>query len=153
MQTTYESILSLTEPFCRNHLNDEYCELAQHMAAALCRKRSSPVTSGQVRTWACAILYSLGKINFLSDPSTQPYMTMADLCIAFGVGQSTASAKAQIILQTLKTHQLDLKWSLSSLLDMNVFQFQHRLPPSRLVACRLVAWRSYSDAFTNFLNQ
>jgi hypothetical protein len=119
LQPTYESIIALTDPFCRNHLNDEYRELAQRMAAALCRKRSSPVTSGQVRTWACAILYALGKINFLSDPSTQPYMTNADLCTAFGVGQSTASAKAQIVLQALKTHQLDPKWSLPSLLDMN----------------------------------
>jgi uncharacterized protein DUF6398 len=61
----------------------------------------------------------LGKINFLSDRSTQPYMTMADLCTAFGVGQATASAKAQLILRTLRTHQLDPKWSLLSLLDMN----------------------------------
>jgi uncharacterized protein DUF6398 len=46
-------------------------------------------------------------------------MTMADLCTAFGVGQATASAKAQLILRTLRTHQLDPKWSLLSLLDMN----------------------------------
>lgn len=119
MRATYESIVALTEPFCRNHLNDEYRELAQRMAAALCRKRSSPVASGQIRTWACAILYALGKINFLSDPSTQPYMTLANLCAALEVAQSTANAKAQIILRTLKTHQLDPKWSLSSLSDMN----------------------------------
>jgi hypothetical protein len=61
----------------------------------------------------------LGQINFLSDPSTQPYMTMADLCAACGVGQSTASAKARVIFQALKTHQLDPKWSLPSLLDAN----------------------------------
>ena len=119
MQASYESILALTEPFCRDHLNDEYRELAQRMAAALCRKRSSPVISGPARTWACAIIYALGKINFLSDRSTQPYMTMADLCRAFGVGQATASAKAQIILRTLRTHQLDPNWSLPSFVDMN----------------------------------
>jgi Domain of unknown function (DUF6398) len=119
MQATYEGLLALIEPFCREHLNDEYRELAQRMAAALCRKRTSPVTSGQPRTWACAILYALGQINFLSDRSTQPYMTMANLCTAFGVGQSTASAKAQIISRALKTHQLDPKWSLPSLLETN----------------------------------
>jgi hypothetical protein len=64
-------------------------------------------------------VYVLGQINFLSDRSTQPYMTMADLCTAFGVGQSTASAKARVISQALKTHQLDPKWSLPSLLDAN----------------------------------
>jgi hypothetical protein len=119
MRATYEGIVALTEPFCRDYLNGEYCELANCMAAALCRKRPSPVISGSVQTWACAILYALGKINFLSDRSQQPYMTMADLCTEFGVGQSTASAKANIILRALKTHQLDPKWSLPSLLNMN----------------------------------
>src|ERR1700756_3020349 len=86
MRATYESIIALTDAVCRSHLNDEYCELAQRMAATLCRMRTSPVSSGQPRTWACAIIYELGRINFLSDRSTQPYMTMVDVCSAFGVG-------------------------------------------------------------------
>ena len=114
MRATYQSIVALTDSVCHDHLNDEYRELAQRMAATLCRMRSSPVTSGQPRTWACAIIHELGRINFLSDRSTQPYMTMADVCSAFGVGQSTASAKARVISQMLKTHQLDPKWSLPS---------------------------------------
>jgi hypothetical protein len=92
MQSTYDSIVALTDAFCREHLNEEYRELAQDMAAALCRKRSSPLSSGQPRTWACGIIHTLGQINFLSDRSTQPYMTMADVSSAFGVGQSTARA-------------------------------------------------------------
>jgi hypothetical protein len=119
MLVKYESITALTDAFCRDRLDDDYRTLAQHMAATLCRMRTSPVSSGQPRTWACAIMYALGQINFLSDRSTQPYMTMADLCTAFGVGQSTASAKARVISQVLKTHQLDPKWSLPSLLDAN----------------------------------
>ena len=47
-------------------------------------------------------------------------MTTADLRTAFGVGQSTASAKARAISQVLNTHQLDPKWSLPSLLDANL---------------------------------
>ena len=119
MRATYDTIVSLTDKVCGDHLDNEYRELAQLMAAALCRKRTSPVSSGQPRTWACAIIYVLGQINFLSDRSMKPYMTMADICTAFGVGQSTASAKARIIFDTLKTHQLDPKWSLQRLLDNN----------------------------------
>lgn len=119
MRSVYDAIVALTDHFCREHLDDEYRELAQRMAAALCRKRASPVTSGQPRTWACAIVYLLGQINFLSDRSTKPYMSTAELCTAFGVGQSTASAKARVISQTLDTYQLDPKWSLSSLLEAN----------------------------------
>jgi len=95
MQATYEAITSLTDAFCREHLNEDYRVLAQRMTAALCRKRPGQLASGQPRTWACGIIYVLGQINFLTDPSTQPFMTTADLCARFGVGQSTASAKAR----------------------------------------------------------
>ena len=116
---TYEAITSLTDAFCREHLNDDYRVLAQRMTAALCRKRPTPLTSGQPRTWACGIVYVLGQINFLTDPSTQPVMTTADLCSRFGVGQSTASAKARVISQALDTSPLNPEWSLPSLLDQN----------------------------------
>jgi hypothetical protein len=43
-------------------------------------------------TWACGIIHVLGQLNFLSDPASQPYMTMAEVAAGFGVGQSTASA-------------------------------------------------------------
>jgi len=119
MRATYESIIALTDAFCRDHLDDDYRKLAQRMAETLCRMRTSPVSSGQPRTWACAIIHVLGQINFLSDRSTQPYMTMADVCTGFGVGQSTTSAKARVISQVLITHQLDPKWSLPSMLDAN----------------------------------
>ena len=62
------------------------------MTAALCRKRPSPLASGQRRTWACSIIYVLGQINFLSDKATQPNMTMADVCAAFSVGQRSTYA-------------------------------------------------------------
>ena len=53
MQATYEAITALTDAFCRDHLNEDYRELARRMTAALCRKRPSPLASGQPRTWAC----------------------------------------------------------------------------------------------------
>lgn len=121
MQATSEAITTLTDAFCREHLNEEYRVLAQRMTAALCRKRPSPLTSGQPRTWACGIVYVLGQINFLTDPSTQPFMTTADLCARFGVGQSTASAKARVISQALDTSRLNPEWSLPTLLDQNPF--------------------------------
>ena len=102
MQARYDQIVGLTDEFCQKHLNDEYRELAQAMAAALCRKRPSPVASGQPRSWACGIIYALGQVNFLSDKATPPYMTMADVCAAFGVSPSTGGAKARTISDALK---------------------------------------------------
>ena len=119
MPTTYDTIVALTDAVCRDHLNDEYRDLARAMTAAICRKRPSPLTSGQPRTWACGIIHVLGQLNFLSDKTTQPYMTMADVCAAFGVGQSTASAKARVISDALNTNRMDPTWMLRDLLDQN----------------------------------
>jgi hypothetical protein len=119
MQATWEAIVALTDAFCDQHLNAEYRELARDMAAALARKRPSPLASGQPRSWACGIIYALGQVNFLADRATQPYMRMVDVCAAFGVNQNTASAKACAISNALSTHQLDPTWTLPSMIDQN----------------------------------
>jgi hypothetical protein len=119
MQATYAAVVALTDAFCRDHLTDEYRDLARAMAASLSRKRPSPLASGQPRTWACGIIHALGQLNFLSDKSSQPYMTMAEICAGFGVGQSTASAKARVIQDALHTNRLDPTWMLKALVDRN----------------------------------
>jgi hypothetical protein len=119
MQGTYDAVVALTDTFCGENLNDEYRDLARAMTAALCRKRPSPLASGQPRTWACGIMYALGQLNFLSDKATQPYMGMRDVCAAFGVGQSTASGKARIVSDALHTHRMDPAWMLPSIVDQN----------------------------------
>jgi hypothetical protein len=119
MQAKCDAVVALTDAFCRDHLNEEYRDLARAMTAALCRKRPSPLASGQPRTWACAIVYTLGQLNFLSDKASQPHMAMADLCAAFGVGQSTAAAKTKLIRDALHTNRMDPTWMLQSFVDRN----------------------------------
>ncbi len=68
MQATYDAVVHLTDEVCDRHLNAEYRELARAMTAALCRKRPSPLASGQPRTWACAILYSTSWAGSTSSP-------------------------------------------------------------------------------------
>jgi hypothetical protein len=115
----YDALVALTDACCHDHLNEEYRDLARAMVAPLCRKRPSPFASGHPRTWACAIVYTLGQLNFLADKSSQPYMATADLCAAFGVGQSTASAKAKVIRDALHANHMDPTWMLASFVDRN----------------------------------
>jgi Domain of unknown function (DUF6398) len=96
-----------------------YRDLARAMAAALCRKRPSPLASGQPRSWACGIVHVLGQLNFLSDKSSRPRMAMAEVCAAFGVGQGTAGAKARVVTDALRTHRMDPTWMPRSLVDRN----------------------------------
>jgi hypothetical protein len=117
MLPVYEKIVGLTDEVSDRRLNSEYRVLARAMTGALCRKRPSPLASGQPRTWACGIMYVLGRINFLGDPSFSPHMTTTELCAAFEVGESTVHAKARVIEKALGTQPFDPQWTLPSMAE------------------------------------
>ena len=101
MQTTYASVVKQTDAFCQQHLNDEYAALCRSLAAALARKRPSPLLRGQLEIWACAIVYALGTVNFLFDRTQTPYLSAEELCGLFGVSKSSGANKARQIREML----------------------------------------------------
>jgi len=117
MQALYGEITSISDSFCREHLNEEYAELARKMTAALARTRPSPLVSGRVNSWAAGILYALAQVNFLFDKSQTPHMRADELCKRLGVSQQTASGRAQKIREILKISMWDFQWTLPSRLD------------------------------------
>lgn len=108
----YHELTGLTDAFCREHLNDDYAELARRAVAALCRKRPSPVLSGQTHTWACGVVYALGQVNFLDSKRTLPHMRLADVCVRFGVAPSTGGNKAKAVRNALGIGPWDHRWML-----------------------------------------
>ena len=56
MLPIYKKLVDAIDEVCGRYLNQEYHDSARTMTQALCRKRPSPLTSGQPRTWACAIV-------------------------------------------------------------------------------------------------
>ena len=119
MQAIYDSIVSITDGVCQEHLTDEYAELCRKLATRLSRKRPSPLERGQPKSWAGAILYTIARVNFLFDPSQTPYMSAGELCEAAGVSQGTASAKSTQIMDMFNIMQMHPEWSLPSQLDQN----------------------------------
>ncbi|NOT57275.1 MAG: hypothetical protein HOP18_21955 [Deltaproteobacteria bacterium] len=119
MQSTYESIVELTDAVAEKHLDSEYAQLFRYATAALCRKRPSPLATGHVNTWAAGIAYAIGAVNFLFDKSQTPHLRGAELCQAFGVGSSTGSAKAKVVKTALGLFQFHPDWTLPSKLERN----------------------------------
>ena len=119
MREKYEAITSITDEFCQKYLNEEYANLARKLVAALSRKKPSPLESGRAKSWAAGIVYALGRVNFLSDDSREPYMTMSELCEKIGVSQSNASSKSREIWKMLDLMQLHPDWCLPSMLEEN----------------------------------
>ncbi|MBX2863366.1 MAG: plasmid pRiA4b ORF-3 family protein [Leptolyngbyaceae cyanobacterium MAG.088] len=120
MQAKFDSIVTITDKFANQHLNDEYAQFIRYAVAALCRKRPSPLTKGRDKTWACGITHAIGMVNFLFDPSQDPHISAKELYKAFGVSSSTGQAKSKLVRDILNTHQMDPDWCLSSKLDNNL---------------------------------
>ena len=108
----YDAIVGLTDRFCQAHLTWEYQMLCRKLAAALARKRPSPLTRGKHEVWACAVLRVIGWVNFLDDSSNSPHMKLTAIDKAFGVAESTGQGKAKAIRDLLKIRQFDFRWML-----------------------------------------
>src|SRR6266852_1621174 len=119
MRPVYDAIVALLDPFCAQRLNEEYAQLSRELAAALARKRPSPLARGKADIWACGIVYALGTVNFLFDASQTPHMRADALCAAFGVSQSSAANKARLIREVFGMFPFDPNWCLPSLVDQN----------------------------------
>jgi hypothetical protein len=111
LQGKYDEIVELTDRCYQQHLNEEY--------RALCRKRPSPIATGKTNTWACGIVYSLGRVNFLFDKSQTPHIRADELCQHFGLSPKTGSAKSTAIMELLKSGQADPNWTLPSRMAAN----------------------------------
>jgi hypothetical protein len=117
MNEKYAAVIAVTDAFCRARLNEEYGDMARRMAAALARKRPSPLAGGRINTWACGIVYALGQVNFLFDKSQTPHMRADELCAGFGLAPNTGNTAAKKVRTALKVDLYDPQWTLPSLVD------------------------------------
>jgi hypothetical protein len=72
-------ILALTTPLCAEYLDEEYGQLCRSLVGMLARKRPSPLTRGDLRVWAAAVIYTVGANNFLFDRASEPSLSGDDL--------------------------------------------------------------------------
>jgi hypothetical protein len=119
VKTVLDTVVRMTDDFCRKHLNDEYAQLCRKLAASLARKRPSPLLRGGVEAWACGVIRTVGWVNFLDDPNQKPHMKLPVIDRAFGVAESTGQGKSRQIRKLLKIGSFDPRWTLPSQLDDN----------------------------------
>lgn len=102
----YTELLEIIESFCNSHLNDEYLDSCYRLAADFCQD-GSPALSGKAKSWAAGLIWAIGRVNFLSDPSFEPCMTQKEFSKAIGVSTATISAKCREVWDGLQLMQLD----------------------------------------------
>ncbi|MBA3480228.1 MAG: plasmid pRiA4b ORF-3 family protein [Pirellulales bacterium] len=112
-QALYEEIVSLIDRFCEERLNEEYRKLCRKAAAALCQDRS-PAVRGKRAGWASGVVYAIGWVNFLNDPSQEPHVRSEEIAKWFGVSMATMQSKSKVIREGLNLSPFDPNFTLSS---------------------------------------
>jgi len=118
-QAKYQDILKQIEAVCKEHLNQEYAEISQDMAEELLEFRPCPFDKGRASSWAAGLVYAVGQVNFLFDPSQNPHLSAGDLAKKFDVSQGTASSKAKEIRDLLDLMPFHPDWTIRSNMDQN----------------------------------
>lgn len=111
-------VLAITDRFCDEHLDVEYKELCRDLAAALC-VAVFPLTSGKAAGWAAGIVYSVGWVNFIGDPSQPHHLRAEDMTPALGVSPATLMNRARDIREGLGLVRMDPRWSTKAMLERN----------------------------------
>lgn len=117
MQEKFAAIVGLIEPFCAKHLDRHYRKLILAAAAALCRKRPSPLARGKENIWAAAIIHAVGTANFLFDSSQKPHCRAPQIYEFFGTAASTVQNKSKEIREMFGMSASNFKWMLPSRLE------------------------------------
>jgi hypothetical protein len=119
LQEKFAAITQATDAFCDLRLNDEYKQLIRLAAAALSRKRPSPLLKGTEAAWAAGLVHAVGMVNFLFDPSQTPHCKATDIQTHFGVGASTCSSRSKAVRDAQDMGPLSPEWTLPSRLAHN----------------------------------
>lgn len=113
MAETFAAVTSLTDAFCLESLNEDYAQLMRFAAAALCRKRPSPMVSGAAEIWAAGIAHAVGATNAVFDASQMPHVSAAELYAVFGVTPGTGLGKSIKVRDLLEMQRARRRWSLA----------------------------------------
>jgi len=112
-QSRFDELAGLLEPFCREHLDDDYLHMCLKLAAAICHD-GTPVGRGKAAGWAAGIVHAIGDANFLNDPSFLPHMNLTDIGPHFGVSKATSGKRGREIIDGAGVGPFNAEWLIDS---------------------------------------
>lgn len=135
-QAQHKAVKNLMQAVCTKHLNSEYYDMSLKLLDMFLFQYPDRLERGQARSWAVAIVYTIGRINFLFDPSLTPFLTAGELCEKFDVSQGTASKKSTELMDYFDLVQMDPEWTLPSMIEKNPFVWMTMMENGMVVDIR-----------------
>lgn len=133
----YADLVRLLDKFCSERLDAEFQQLCRQMAVELCQA-GSPVVRGKRESWACGIVYTVGSVNFLQDPSFEPHVRSEEIAEWFGVSTATMHSKAKVLREGLDIVQFEPQWTVPSRLRDNPFAWLVEMEGGIIVDARML---------------
>jgi len=137
-------ILRLTDSFCAEHLDAEYGHTCRQLVARLARRRPTPLARGDPRVWAAAAIYTVGSLDFLFHPSSEPHINVRQLSALTGVPRSTLAARARQIRDLLGLRPMDPRLRRRQLLSEHPYAWP--ADPDGTAMPRAGPWAARGDA-------
>lgn len=107
MRPLAASVIAITDAVCLEHLDSHYADLCRRVVAKLARKRPSPLIRGDLTIWAAGVIYCLGQMNFIFDPTQPMHATADDLSSWLGLKKTTMANKARLVREGAGMRDLD----------------------------------------------
>jgi hypothetical protein len=114
----FDEIVVLIDAFCDTYLNEEYKGLCREMAGVVC-VNGWPKPRSKAAGWAAGIVYVIGRINLLDDPTEDPHVPFPQVAKRFGISVATMQANARMIRESLEMGVFEPVWWLPSRLEEN----------------------------------
>lgn len=112
-------LIEMVKGFSEEYLDEEYMDLNIRLALKLIESDAS-LERGRLENWACAIILTVGQLNFLFDHQTTPYVSQDFLCSYFESKRQTITIKARDIRRSLNLKLGDEEFSTDFVLMMNI---------------------------------
>ncbi len=135
VQERFHEIVTITDRFCSQHLDDEFRDVCRRLATCLCQPES-PVHRGKAASWAAGIVYEAGQINFLGDQNPTPRLRSEEIARGCGVSTATMHSKGRDIREALGLTRFDLDFTIPSLMRDNPLAWLMQLPNGAVVDVR-----------------
>jgi len=107
LQRRADRIIAQTDRICDDRLDAEYKAFARKLVGRIGRKRGSPLAYGEERVWVGAVLFTVGRYNFLFEGEEEPHMTRDELGRLTGVPARRMAEKSKKIRDFLKLGEVD----------------------------------------------
>ena len=87
MGEAIDQIIEMISEFSDKFLDEEYKALIIKLAERLESRDDFSLNRGKPENWACAIIFAIGQMNFLFEPSFEPFVYNETLCAYFGASK------------------------------------------------------------------